>query len=160
MHQRLDHQLTLRNGYRQRRCNKCARPPAAYVRICTWAALRRISDGKELLHINTHLDWESNNMKQIAVMLDLIKDKPYPVLMTGDFNAKPTSPNYRMVLDHGYVDSYSVAKERNWESVGKEIDYLFFKAPDVQVLEYHVCDELINGEKVSDHDPVYIKFLM
>ena len=82
------------------------------------------------------------------------------MLLTDDFNANPTTPNYQMVLDHGYVDSYTVAKERNRESVGKEIDYLFFKAPDVEVLEHRVCGELINGEKVSDHDPVFIRFLL
>lgn len=133
---------------------------SAYIRICTYAVLCRKSDGKELMHLNTHLDWMNMSQKQIAVMFELVKDKDYPILLTGDFNLYPTTSNYQMILDNGYVDSHTIAKDTNWQSDGKEIDFLFFHAPEVEVLQHRLCTELINGERVSDHHPVYIEFML
>ncbi len=70
-----------------------------YIRICQWVRLRDKTTGYEYVHINTHLDTISNNVRrgQTQVLLAKIIDKfgtDTPMFITGDFNATPLgSPN-------------------------------------------------------------------
>ncbi len=129
-----------------------------YVRVATWARLKRISDGKEILHINTHLNWGDVAIPQTQVILnEVAKQGDLPVLFTGDLNISAEHPCYRFILDNGFVDTVDIADEKTWEGNGKEIDFLFLRAKDIKVLKHHRCEEMINGAPISDHFPVLIE---
>ncbi len=78
-----------------------ALPGVNYVRICTWAHLKDKTTGYEYIHINTHLDNNGNNSadegrnirkSQARVILEFIQTLPdLPMVLTGDFNQKPTT---------------------------------------------------------------------
>jgi len=141
---------------------------SSYIRIVTYAVLERKSDGKRLMHLNTHLDNSRMSCKQIAVMLELLEElnaEKLPILLTGDFNFNPDTPNYQMYLDAGFENSLMHAKETSEKTDdtvfprttldGWKFDYIFVKAERFEVDTHRVCTEKINEEYVSDHYPVY-----
>ena len=84
----------------------------------TWAKLRCRSSGLEFIHLNTHLNDESEEARQAGNQLNqkhlaqlaLSNDRgALPVIMTGDFNCNPWSPVYRQLLGEGFVDTYRAA---------------------------------------------------
>ncbi len=144
---------------------------SGWVRIATYAILRRKSDGLCFLHINTHLDTAKMSCKQIAVLLSLLRGwnpENLPVLQTGDFNFQPETRNYQMYIDDGFVNSMLVSDEVSEKTDdtpfprttldGWKFDYLFLKAPEFHVYRHRVCTEQINGAYISDHYPVYMEF--
>lgn len=86
---------------------------STYNRIYTYASLKRKSDNKEFLYINTHLDLnQSARMESIKMLKDFIEDQypDTPTYITGDFNT-------------GYNWSY-----KNWE--WKELEVSEYDADD------------------------------
>lgn len=84
---------------------------AYMARHVNWLLLRDKKTGKKLRILNTHLEHKfgSARVKQIAVLLAFADKLPpdTPVVITGDFNTGMDSPTVRMVLEHGWLDSYS-----------------------------------------------------
>jgi endonuclease/exonuclease/phosphatase family metal-dependent hydrolase len=80
-----------------------------------WVKLRCRESGSELIHVNTHLNDESEAARQAGADLNLRHlaaldgDRSLPVILTGDFNCNPWSPVYRQLLSEGFVDSYRAA---------------------------------------------------
>ena len=90
----------------------------ACERLATWVVLRRGSDGREFLFINTHLDHEGETARREGVALlrqridSLRGDRP--VILTGDFNAEPDSPVIAHVGEDGFLrDARLTAAERS-----------------------------------------------
>ncbi len=93
------------------------------VRAATWVRLRERAGGATFLHLNTHLDHRSDWARREGCRLlvrrinDLRGDQP--ALLTGDFNcnahqdAALADPNYRYLIDSGFVDSYLAAGNRD-----------------------------------------------
>lgn len=146
---------------------------SSYIRIVTYAILERKSDKKRFMHLNTHLDSWHVSCKQIAVMLELLKEwnaEMLPILLTGDFNFNPDTQNYQMYLDAGFENSLLHAKETSEKTDGTvfpittldgwKFDYIFVKANSFEVDTHRVCTEKINGEYVSDHYPVYAEITL
>lgn len=65
-------------------------------RICTWAVFERLSDGKQFVHLNTHLDHvsEEAQLHQAAMVIEKAKSFDVPVVITGDMNVTPDSSVY------------------------------------------------------------------
>lgn len=140
---------------------------SSYPRICTYALLRRISDGKMFLHVNTHLEHTSAvaRDKQIAVLLKQIKMLgSYPTVVTGDFNCTSESNVYATMSGAGYKDSASLAllarTAATFRSSGKVIDFCFATSESVQILHYGVFDGKVNDIYPSDHNSVYVDFVL
>lgn len=137
-------------------------------RIFTYAVLSRKSDGKKVLAVNTHLDHKSADArkKQVNVLFDfLTENKQYPVILTGDFNAKLESAVYKSVIDGGMSDSMNIAAEKyasptytNYGASSRTIDFAFFSEKNFDVLKYRVCNEKINSNFPSDHHPVMVEY--
>ena len=143
---------------------------AHYTRIMTYALLSRKSDGKQFLHVNTHLDYGSSDaeeqvkVKQMQVIFDEIAKLPaVPTVITGDFNANVGSPVYDKVIGEGYSEaaSHIPATDRaptyhalmGTTGEPSHIDYIFAKGLANDSL-YYICTERIDGENVSDHYPI------
>ena len=135
-------------------------------RILTYAVLRRNSDGKVFVHVNTHYD-HTNDLareKQSKALVGIIKTLPQAELtvLTGDFNTEPNTPAYRTVLGAGFTDASAAAIEKaespTFHGNGTAalfIDFCFLSTERFPVIKYRVCTETIDGDYASDHHPVY-----
>lgn len=138
-------------------------------RILTYAVLKRNSDGKVFVHINTHFDHTNDTAraKQAGVLVEIAEQfKDYPILMTGDFNCNSSSSPYSKIISAGFKDSSTIAQTAVTGPTfhgyaGKEsiIDFCFVTPGKINVLNYKVCNEKINDDFASDHHPVYIEFV-
>lgn len=148
----------------------------ACERIATWAILKEKESKRKVFFINTHLDHVGKVARQEGVTLLLNKAKEYgkglPIIITGDFNARPDSEVYRHVTESGeLMDSRLIATEVSGASgtfhafgrvpVEKQdfIDYIFL-TKDFEVRTYEVLPEKLNDIFVSDHTPVITKLTL
>ena len=70
-----------------------------------------------------------------------------PVFLMGDFNCRPGSPPYKVLLEeleNSFVDE-------------KKIDWILYKGA-VKVLKYEDVDYNVDGAYPSDHKPIYVEF--
>ncbi len=140
-------------------------PESSLPRIMSYAVLKRISDGKEFVHVNTHLEHtnEISRVKQTAVLLDQIKPfEGKPIIMTGDFNTNRDSEPYRQILAGGFVDAGASfggeAGNKNTFPAGQGsgiIDFCFLRG-QISVKGYSVFQDQVSGGYPSDHNPVII----
>jgi endonuclease/exonuclease/phosphatase family metal-dependent hydrolase len=142
-----------------------------YTRIMTYALLSRKSDGKQFLHVNTHLDYgtteqeEAVKVAQMEVLFGEIGKLnlgEIPIIITGDFNATVDSPVYEMITTtKGYQDSchgpaiQSPTYHALMGTTGtpSHIDFIFENG--FAYAFYRICNERVNNENVSDHYPVF-----
>lgn len=142
---------------------------AALERICTYALFEEIATGKKLYVFNTHLDHvgeaaRTNSTKLILEKIAAINTDKLPVILTGDFNAEPSSEAYK-TLTQTLNDSRTASKDKPIgpsgtfngfkfnEPVTKLIDYIFV-SKDITVLKYAVLNDSHEGRYPSDHLPV------
>lgn len=147
---------------------------AACKRICTWAVLQNVKNGKSFLFANTHLDHVGETARVNGAMLVKQRlsrlDNGLPVIVTGDFNVTETSPSYATMRDRIFplVDSHKQAKKvlgmkasyHGYGSIpdekGDKIDFIFV-SPGIKVKKSHIFNSLIgDGRYLSDHHPVYV----
>ncbi len=142
----------------------------AYLRVVTWAHLRRKEDGKEFVHCNTHLDFERKlqvkEVIQIVERMEKYQNAGLPIIITGDFNMTPDAPAFKLFENFGYISALDKAEKKG--VVGKTcpsndvngivIDHLMSNAA-VDARYYNVCMDLFDGKEPSDHHPVYAEFM-
>lgn len=148
---------------------------SAYPRIATWAMLRDRASGKKLLAVNTHLDHKGPQARKEGARLLLTKINELaggaPVVLTGDFNAKPEDIPYLEITDTAnplhLTDSRNIAHlvygpAWTWHNFGRVpmakrhfLDYLFVGGP-LTVNRYGVLAEMDGTEFLSDHAPAMI----
>ena len=148
----------------------------ACERIATWAILKEKESNKKVFFINTHLDHVGKIARQegVTLLLNRAKEsgKGLPVIITGDFNARPDSEVYKQVTESGQlIDSRLIATNVSGTSgtfhafgkipVEKQdfIDYIFL-TKDFEVHSYEVLPEKLNDIYVSDHTPVTTKLTL
>ena len=145
-----------------------------YTRIMTYVHLSRKSDGREFLHVNTHLDYgttdakEAVKVEQMQVIFDQIKTFFVDfIIITGDFNATVGSPVYKMITGKGYEDSCHDAAFKDPTYHGlmgttgepSHIDFIFYRNTQydhsyLTNMCYRICTERVDNENVSDHYPI------
>src|SRR5258708_3719282 len=80
-----------------------------------WVHLRCRSSGRELLHLNTQLNDESEPSRVestrliLAGLAGLEAAWPLPLVLTGDYNCNAWSPIYQSLLGEGFSDTYRAA---------------------------------------------------
>jgi len=140
-------------------------------RVYSYALLRERETGKELVHINTHLEHTTEEARRIQAgyLVDFIgrylKEKNAHCVLTGDFNCQSNAESYAVVKTSG-LNNATEAAERSepaptfhgFGKVAVTIDYIF-TSPEIKVEFCRVCDETFtdeNGEIAypSDHNPV------
>ena len=141
----------------------------ACERLATWTVLRDKSGG-ELLFINTHLDHigEQARREGVALLLRRIETlrAGRPVILTGDFNAEPSSPVVaRVVADSALRSAWDTAPIRSgsaWsfsdfgqlpEEERPLIDYVFYGG-GLEDVSCSILPDTLGGGYLSDHAPV------
>lgn len=136
-------------------------------RVFTYAILLEKNSNTEIMYVNTHLEHtgaEARN-KQIKVLMDFLKDyTQYPIVLTGDFNANPSSEVYKLITET-LADSSEIAQtaERsytfhNYGSSSSYIDFVFVSQQSIAVSHYRVITEKANGMLPSDHYPLITEY--
>lgn len=131
---------------------------SAYTRSFTYAVLRDKTTGKDIVVVNTHIDYTSvANVMQMKKLIELTKqywDKP--VFYTADYNVGSTSAGYAVMKESGFVDCGSSLGY----SVAGHIDFCFVDLD----LSIPVAFDYINHHEysatASDHPPVYAEILV
>jgi len=145
---------------------------STHPRIVTYALLERCTDGQQILFVNTHLEHTAAvaRVKQTTYLLDILSAyTDAPVVMTGDFNAESNEDAIRMIEDTTLIDSSKIAEQaytrttftRFGELEGEgdsTIDYVFVSEDRIDVEDYRVFDEMVDGDYPSDHFPVVIRY--
>ena len=145
---------------------------AALERICTYALLKDIKTQNEFYVFNTHYDHVGKKARERSSRLIMdkifeINSKELPVVLIGDFNANPDSPEIKIIKDN-FSDALNISKSEligptgtfngfDLESpIDKRIDYIFTKGIDI-VSYMHIDQKINNKRHISDHLPVIIK---
>lgn len=131
-------------------------------RILMYAKLKEKASGIDFLYINTHFGFGNEcQTKSAGIILDLIKEKGLPAVVTGDFNMD--------LLSAGYAAITSGLKDVNMETVkdtsptfhgldpnykGEHIDYCFV-SPEVTPITYRVIRDTVDGKLPSDHYGIF-----
>ncbi|MCH1867933.1 endonuclease/exonuclease/phosphatase family protein [Nocardioides sp. CFH 31398] len=144
------------------------------TRIVTWARFADRRTGRELVHLNTHFDHQSENARarSAAVLRDQVAGLDVPALLTGDFNAPAGSstPWTTLTGDGTTVDTWDTARRRLTPAWGtfpnyappvegeRRIDWVL-ATPDVRVLSAAInattYDTGAGDDRwPSDHTPV------
>jgi len=154
---------------------------AALPRVASWVRLRDRRSGRELLAVNTHFDHmgpearlQSGHLLTTKVAA-LAGVAHLPVILTGDFNARPDSAPYAAVTKPAnaalaLIDAQHISRTPHQGgdsssnafkaiSPGAKIDYIFVR--DVAaVLSHRIEDPRIDGRFVSDHQPIVAEILI
>ena len=89
----------------------------SHFRTLTWGVLARRDTDSLCAVVNTHFDTDPANLgsesdELIAVCLQLERQYRCPVLVTGDYNCKPSGEAVRNMLAHGFRDTCPMAARR------------------------------------------------
>ena len=131
------------------------------VRIACWVLFEEKESERRFAFVNTHLDHRGETARQegIRLVCSFIKEKfgDMPLVLTGDFNARPESPTIASA-DSLLIDARRAAKESDegitFHGFGKNegciIDYIYLSR-DVACERFEIIRET-DGESVqSDH---------
>ncbi|MBN1293719.1 MAG: endonuclease/exonuclease/phosphatase family protein [Candidatus Latescibacteria bacterium] len=154
---------------------------AACNRVVTWGKFRDKDTGKVFFHFNTHFDHMGKTARResayllISQVTEIAGDTP--AVITGDFNAQPSSEPYKIITSSGnksdiLIDSITVSRYPHYgpsgtwtgfENTGKigdaPIDYIFVKN-SVDVLLHETISDSIAGRFPSDHMPVLVEIII
>jgi len=135
------------------------------TRICTWALLKEKKTENNLYFYNLHLDHESQNSREKSIdqLLDHIKGKNHPVIITGDFNAGENNPAILNLLSAGFTDSFRKLHPDEKEAgtyhafkgtiTGDKIDFIFC-SKNFRIFTAEILRNNKDGKYPSDHFPV------
>jgi endonuclease/exonuclease/phosphatase family metal-dependent hydrolase len=146
---------------------------AAITRIVTWCLFKDKKTNKQFYAFNTHFDHIGKIARAESARLLLRKVHEIagntPVVVTGDFNAKPNDEPIKIVLDaqntNRFTDTKALSKTGHYgpggtfnafgskETGNEPIDYIFIKQ-DVTVLKHATLSQTWEGRFSSDHFPV------
>ena len=145
-----------------------------FPRVMTYAVLERKNDGARFLYVNTHLDHDGDNGREIGeqvrqgqieiLIAEIQKLGNLPTIVTGDFNVTPEASAYTTMIGAGFLDSSKVAKEGEMKSTyngmdnnyaGAIIDYIFVSPNLADAVDtYTVCPAKRDGQWISDHNAI------
>ena len=141
-------------------------------RICTWALLKDKNTGETFVMANTHLDHSTDEIRieQLGYLFNGLSElmEQYPIYITGDYNASPTSNAYKTAIKtllDSHVEAFENKSEISYtfDSYGKlnpgsRIDYCFYNDRSV-ALWYKILNEQFGGY-VSDHYGIITEFVI
>ena len=133
-----------------------------YPRYYHLARLRVLEQGQTVVYINTHTDHLGQNARAKAshLLLEVAeREKQYPLIFTGDFNAAPESEEMQLMLSRKELKlmDATVSVPGTFHNYGRRVpsfkcDYVFSTLP---CIESHLVEDIpVNGVYISDHNPV------
>ena len=145
---------------------------AACYRTATWALIKDKRTGEKFYFVNTHLDHvgaeaRKNGLKLIVERIGQINLEGYPMVLTGDFNIKPSAPELKD-LDACMKSARKVALTtdshntfNNWGKAKSDmiIDYIYISGFS-SCLEYQtVTKKYAQRTYISDHYPIFARLI-
>lgn len=145
---------------------------AACYRTATWALMKDKRTGEKFYFVNTHLDHvgaeaRKNGLKLIVDRIAEINPEGYPMVLTGDFNMKPSAPELKD-LDACMKSARKVALTtdshntfNNWGKAKSDmiIDYIYISGFS-SCLEYQTVTKKYADRKfISDHYPIFARLI-
>lgn len=147
---------------------------AAITRIVTWARFRDRVNNKEFFAFNTHFDHIGKEARRESARLLLNRIHQMagamPVVLTGDFNAKPTDEPIQVLTDATALiqvkDAKALSRQPHYGPTGTftgfgarerdddPIDYIFIRN-GVEVLQHATLSQSWQGRFASDHFAVF-----
>ena len=147
---------------------------AACERVVTWAVFKDKGSKHEFCVLNTHFDHIGEVARSESAKIVVAKAKELsgglPVIVTGDFNAEPSSGVIKTICDKTNPDHLLDTRELATLVYGPEgsfhdfgridyddrplIDYIFVKGQGIKVSRLAVLSEMHNATYMSDHFPV------
>jgi len=111
--------------------------------------------GKIIRFANTHLGGSQSAIETQSDRVNaLLSDGDEPVILAGDFNARPESTAIQTLLKH-WTDATDKTPTAPSNNPQKKIDYIFYKPPSrLKVKETKIVQDSIT----SDHLPVLVIF--
>lgn len=143
-----------------------------HYRTATWALMKDKRTGKSFFFVNTHLDHRGaearkNGLKLIIERIKDINPKGYPMVLTGDFNMKPSAPELKD-LDSCMLSARKAASKTDshqtfngWGKAGSDmvIDYIYY-SDFSSCLEYQTVTKKYSDRKyISDHYPIFARLI-
>ena len=141
-------------------------------RTATWALMKDKKTGKKFYFVNTHLDHrgveaQKNGLQLIVDRIDSINPEGYPMVLTGDFNIRPSNPAL-INLDARMQSTRKIAAVTDshntfngWKSAKTDsiIDYIYISGFS-ECLEYKtVTEKYADKAFISDHYPIYARLV-
>lgn len=142
---------------------------STFMISCAWAIFEVKATGARYVHMNTHLDYTSAEIrdKEVVVLIKRMNgfiDMGYAVIVTGDFNAYNNSTVYAQMTAN-MKDSRVIAPvttnigtynnfDINRTYTGP-IDYCFINK-EIKAYKYFVVDKYKNSF-LSDHNALYVE---
>ena len=145
---------------------------AACYRTATWALMKDKRTGERFYFVNTHLDHigaeaRKNGLKLIVDRIAEINPEGYPMVLTGDFNMKPSAPELKD-LDACMKSARKVAlttdSHQTFNDWGKAksdmiIDYIYISGFS-SCLEYQTLTKKYSDRRfISDHYPITARLI-
>lgn len=147
---------------------------AAITRIVTWARFTDRKTKKSFFVFNTHFDHLGKEARRQSARLLLQKINTIagkaPVIITGDFNARPDDEPIQVLTDASnplrLTEAKSISQQGHYGPTGtfngfgpketndQPIDYIFLKNGG-KVLQHATLSQTWGGRFSSDHFPVY-----
>ena len=149
---------------------------AAITRIVTWAKFSDIKRNRTFFVFNTHFDHIGKEARRESARLLKQKVKDIagnnPVIITGDFNSKPSDDPIKIITGSTdkdkFIDTKAVSLTPHYGPQGtfnaftskeidnEPIDFIFLKGK-WNVLQHATLSQTWGGRFSSDHFPVFAK---
>jgi len=149
---------------------------AAITRVATWAKFTDVRSKKTFFVFNTHFDHMGKEARRESASLLKQKVKNIagnnPVIITGDFNSKPTDDPIKIITESTDKDKFTDTKAvsltphygphgtfnafTSKEIDNEPIDFIFLKGK-WKVLQHATLSQSWGGRFSSDHFPVFAK---
>ena len=139
----------------------------ACTRICTWATMKRKSNGDQIVIFNTH--WDHRGQKSRVLSADLMlkqiqKHAERNIILMGDFNATETNPALQKITSSGFQNCF-LSRHLHGDNRGtfhpwngraqpkKTIDHIFIR-PKAEIQKAWIERHHEGRQWPSDHFPV------
>lgn len=140
---------------------------AACYRTATWALMKDKKTGKKFYFVNTHLDHvgreaQKNGLKLIVDRIASINPEGYPMVLTGDFNVRPSN-DCLVDLDKIMTSTRKIAKKtdnkgtfNDWRTdrEGGVIDYIYMSGFSSVPVYETIVKKYADKPFISDHYPI------
>jgi endonuclease/exonuclease/phosphatase family metal-dependent hydrolase len=142
---------------------------SAFPRVMSYSVLKDKKSGKKLLFINTHLDYQFEDVifEQAKLLHDeidkLLMMHQSAMILTGDFNQYPNQKAISY-LSSNYQNIFNITRQLTntfhgfHKNVGGlPIDYVFI-SPEVKVTSFNIDQSTHGCLPLSDHYPLILEF--
>lgn len=114
-------------------------------------------NGKQIIFAGTHLchQYDTNRFEQAVAICDIFRDEEQPVIMGGDFNFRPDSEPYKVIVQcfkDAAVMKGNPENTISYENPRSRIDYIFVSGKST----WKIKDVEVIHTSASDHMPVLV----